>query len=435
LTTSRNFHTCTLLNNSNILICGGENNGGYVSSCEVFNVCFGFGTTGSPLFGCINTNVQLSAQTQPLINGVGSWSSTPAVVFSDATNLQATFSTTTASNITFQWSSPFCSASVNITAISPPTAQFPSSNITIPAGTSCAPYPLQVNPLGDTIGGSWTVPNGSVNPSTGLVTFFSWNASQIGTTFNISFTPQSVCTTPVILTVNLTNGTCVNCAGFIVTVPLYGCINSAVPVSATFDSPSGAGQWSSVNSSVVFANMSQNSEFTSSANGMVTIVWASVNCKVSRTVTIISPPIAVIPVLPQQLCGPFGSANVGARLFGDAIAGKWTVTPTMSGSFDNVIPAFTLFSWTQSGNVILQFTPDSVCNAPASLTIEIDPSCPQVLSREATIGIAVGATLGGLILIATGVLAAIWLYRVWNRRLVQFRKNDDVGMASSQYKF
>jgi hypothetical protein len=91
------------------------------------------------------------------------------------------------------------------------------------------------------------------------------------------------------------------------------------------------------------------------------------------------------------------------------------------GSVSNTISASTIFTWdsSQVGSMVnLSFTPNSVCGTPAYLLVDIARTCPIVLSKEARIGIAVGATLGGLILIAAGVLAAIWLYRVWNRRLV-----------------
>jgi hypothetical protein len=439
LTAARESHTATVLSTNNVLACGGIN-GVSQASCNVYDVCFGFGTAGTPPLGCVNTVIHLNAQNgQPLTNGVGLWASAPGLAFSNVTDPRATFAVTVASSFSVSWRSPFCSSSVNITTLAPPVAQFPSPQITIPAGKGCSQFTLKVILLGDATsgGGVWTVPAGSVSPPTGPITQFSWVPAQVGTTFNVSFTPNSVCNTPVNLTVTLTNDTCTNtCIGFTANVPANGCINTPVPISGTFDGVSGPGQWSSPGSSLVtIANPTPNSALTSNMNGTITIVWSSANCQVTKTVTIVSPPTAVIPPLSQQLCGPSGSANVGARLSGDAIFGTWTATPASTASFDNTVPAFTLFSWNQPGTYTLQFTPNSVCNAAATLTVQIDAQCPQVLSREATIGIGVGATLGGLILVAAGVLAAVKIYQAWNRRVVQFRDKDVPLAQSDYYKF
>jgi hypothetical protein len=150
--------------------------------------------------------------------------------------------------------------------------------------------------------------------------------------------------------------------------------------------------------------------------------------------TVVSPKVALFAQFTQTLCRATGSATLGVFLYGDAALnlGNWS---SDGGIFSPPNFLVTVFSWNRTGNVDITFTPNSVCNAPVSLTVQIDSTCLQVLSREATIGIVVGTTLGGLILIVAGVLAAIKLYQVWNRRLVQFRKNDDVAMSQSQYKF
>jgi hypothetical protein len=218
----------------------------------------------------------------------------------------------------------------------------------------------------------------------------------------------------------------------LVSIPENGCVSSIVPINAV----PGGGTWSCLNASVTFANNAMGSTtLTSTSAGSFSIVWTSGNCTIPKTITIVGPTVASIPMPTGSLCGPTGSVNIGADLSGDAIFGKWTVTPSVGGSFSNTVPAFTHFSWTQPGPFTLQFTPKSVCNTPAVLTVQIDPQCPQVLSRETTIGIGVGATLGGLILVAAGILAAVKIYQAWNRHVVQFRDKDVTLAQSDYYKF
>jgi hypothetical protein len=220
----------------------------------------------------------------------------------------------------------------------------------------------------------------------------------------------------------------------LVSIPGNGCVSSSVPITAV----PGSGTWSCSNASVTFANNGMGSTTLMSAlAGTFSILWtaSSGNCTIPKTIAIVGPTVASIPMPTGSLCGPAGSVNIGADLSGDAIFGKWTVTPSVGGSFSNTVPAFTHFSWTQPGTFTLQFTPNSVCNAPAVLTVQIDPQCPQVLSRETTIGIGVGATLGGLILVAAGILAAVKIYQAWNRHVVQFRDKDVPLAQSDYYKF
>lgn len=122
-----------------------------------------------------------------------------------------------------------------------------------------------------------------------------------------------------------------------------------------------------------------------------------------------------------------------ALLVGDARTGTWSSAP--AGSFQNPLSAGTVFNWTGGGSFTFSFMPDSVCSTPASMTVDLLESCPQLLSREATIGIGVGATLGGLTLVAVGVLAAVKIYQAWNRHIVQLRDKDVPLAQSDYYKF
>ena len=98
--------------------------------------------------------------------------------------------------------------------------------------------------------------------------------------------------------------------------------------------------------------------------------------------------------------------------------------------------AFVDFSWNASGTYLITFTPESVCIMPASLELHIPPNCPPApLSQEAVVGIAVGGTLGGLVLIAIAVFVAVKLLRAWNRNLVRVRQNDLAHSASEYYRF
>jgi hypothetical protein len=218
----------------------------------------------------------------------------------------------------------------------------------------------------------------------------------------------------------------------LVSIPDYGCVSSLVPVNAV----PGNGNWSCLNASVSFENYTTgNTTLTSTSAGNASITWTALsgNCTISKTITIVGPIVAQIPTPTGTMCGSTGSVYVVTELVGDALFGNWT---SNFGSFKNSKTSSTLFSWNQPGTVFIRFAPNSVCPTPANLSFVIAAECPpEPLSREATIGIAVGATLGSLILIAVGVVLAIWLYRVWNRSLVKFRSGNDVALSTSQYKF
>ncbi len=89
-----------------------------------------------------------------------------------------------------------------------------------------------------------------------------------------------------------------------------------------------------------------------------------------------------------------GSTTVSALLIGDARTGNWSFSSSLPGSFENQFSAATIFNWTGGGSFTFSFSPESVCPTPATRTVEVLASCPQTLSREATIRIAVGASLG-----------------------------------------
>jgi hypothetical protein len=81
--------------------------------------------------------------------------------------------------------------------------------------------------------------------------------------------------------------------------------------------------------------------------------------------------------------------------------------------------------------ITVTFTADHVCKTTATMSFVIAPTCPTNLSSGAIAGIAVGATLA----VVLGVMAAISLYRFWNRRVVQFRAKDVPLAQSDYYKF
>jgi hypothetical protein len=209
----------------------------------------------------------------------------------------------------------------------------------------------------------------------------------------------------------------------------YGCINSPLNVTAT---SLFTGTWSSPNSSVTFLAFNSSSlTFVSNVTGDVVINWSGTNCSISSVVRIIASPVARIAPFQQQPCG--GSVTVTALLVGDARTGTWSSAPL--GSFQNPLSAGTVFNWTGGGSFTFSFLPDSVCSTPASLTVDLLESCPQVISKEATLGIAVGATIGALALAAVGVLVAIKAYQAQNRNLVKFRDNEVPLLNKEYYKF
>jgi hypothetical protein len=200
---------------------------------------------------------------------------------------------------------------------------------------------------------------------------------------------------PVGQTSNAEASNCFGGACADVVVPDYGCVNAAVVVTAN----PGNGSWTSSNASVVtFAdNNSGSTSFSSALAGAVEITWiaASKNCSVSKNVSIIGPVVAAIPLPTGSLCGSAGGpVNIGANLIGGATNGNRT---SNFGAYKNSKSAFTVFTWSQSGTVQFEFAPNSACRTPATLSFDIAAQCPSPpLSREATIGVAVGATLGGL---------------------------------------
>jgi hypothetical protein len=131
-----------------------------------------------------------------------------------------------------------------------------------------------------------------------------------------------------------------------------------------------------------------------------------------------------------QFCGA-GPENVGVFLSGDASDGLWSAP---LGTFSSTKSALTQYRWTAPGIVLLTFTPSSVCIESASLTVQIAPLCPPPpLSAETVAEIAVGATIGGLILIAVGIVAAIIANRAWNRNRVKLRDIDASEMEKPDY--
>jgi hypothetical protein len=256
-------------------------------------------------------------------------------------------------------------------------------------------------------------------------TSFTWAAAQLGHQVVLKFTPASICQTSVVVSVAVPNST-TNCCS--IDVPTFGCVDQLIAISASsltsgLWSSSGSGSFGDMNHAVT--------TFTALVNGTFLLSFSSPSCNVSQIITIVSPPLAIIPSLLAPACG--SSVFLGASLKGGAVVGSWSAS---GGTFDNPTSAFTLFSWNVSGSVTVFFLPSSslICNAPANYTFTTLASCPTTLSTQAVIAIAVGATLGGLIFLAVGALAAIKLYQKWNRNLVKFRANQqDVRMP--EYKF
>jgi hypothetical protein len=135
-------------------------------------------------------------------------------------------------------------------------------------------------------------------------------------------------------------------------------------------------------------------------------------------------------------CGLTGSVVIGTQLTGDAFYGTWSGFEP--GTVDNTQSASTTFYWTPSQvgrDVVLVFEPTSVCVQTATITVRISSACPRVLSTAEVVGIAVGATVGGLILIILTTVVAMYAYRVWNRSRVNINADADTDIQHSYYKF
>jgi hypothetical protein len=217
--TPRNSYTATLLGSNNILMCGGFGFNGLLASCELFNICFGFGLV-LPMYSCFSSTIQLNAtEPQALISGFGKWLSLPNVPISDLNNPYATIVPIQNGAITLFWSSSLCSSSALITVLSPPTVSFSPLVLTLPSGLGCpSSVNLGVTPGVDVTGGTWSgYQPGSLSPQSPFSASFTWSSSQVGSTFNISFSPISVCTVPANVTVTISTSLCSTCPIFQVT--------------------------------------------------------------------------------------------------------------------------------------------------------------------------------------------------------------------------
>jgi hypothetical protein len=400
-----------------------------------------------PFFGCINSIIAMN-----VTDSAGSWS-TPnntIVTIVSPNSPSAQFVSTANGTVRLRWSSSTttgCIYDMSVTILSPPVATFASLTGNTTLCSSSGKVNLGVYLIGDAVQGNWSVfpPNGFFSPLHSALTVFTWNSSQ---TFNVSFVPFSVCSLPAYLSIVVAPSCLGTCATNGVTTsvltngqklsPWYGCVNSVVAISAT-DSTSG--YWSTPNIDVIIDNPNiMTTFFATSTSGTVFLVWTSVGvpgCVVNMTVDILSPPVATFAPLTsnEPLCSSSGQVNLGVYLVGDAVQGNWSVSPS-NGFFSPLHSALTVFSWNSSQAFNVSFVPFSVCGTPAFLAIAVASSCPaKALSSNEVVGIAVGATLGGLIFIAGGILVAIWLYRVWNRRLVKFRSGDVAMPTNSTYKF
>jgi hypothetical protein len=105
--------------------------------------------------------------------------------------------------------------------------------------------------------------------------------------------------------------------------------------------------------------------------------------------------------------------------------GTWSTLNTSVVIFQNATLPSTTLSCSVTGNVVVLWTSPTSIIYSRNLNIvgPIVASIP-VLNKKFLCGMS--------ILIVTGIVAAIWLYRVWNRRLVKFR-DDDVAIPKSEY--
>jgi hypothetical protein len=336
--------TMTNLADRNVLICGGMSSAAVVENrCELLsNVCYKFGFQ-LPQKICGNV-ASLSGQEGPN-SGPGSWSVIPssAGIFSNANSNSSSFTSSIYNvPVTLIWlSSTNCVVQNSVTFVSNPTAR-----VLVPFIVGCGVSAnVSVELSGDAVDGMWNgfLP-GSVSSGSSSSTSFSWASSQVGQNVPLTFSPASVCASVVVVTVQVpTSGSC--CA---ITLPSYGCVSQSIPITAASMS---SGAWSSnrTTDDGSFGNADQpKTTFTAAKNGTFLLSYSSVTCNKSGVIVIVSPPLAFIPPLLKPACG--GSVFLGAFLTGDAVVGQWSLASSQSsGSFVNPTAAFTLFTWTISG--------------------------------------------------------------------------------------
>ncbi len=200
LAVTRSFFTFEALNSTAALACGGTN-GQSLATCELWSSC-GSVTVSAPSFMCLNSATQLAGSSN-FPSGMGNWSVLSSSLgsgdFSNVSDPNAKFLPTRVGRVFFRWSL-FCNdiSSTMITAA--PTAKF-SSSVEIGCGISLR---LGVKLSGDASDGLWSgfLPGSVDNEKSAFVTF-TWSSSQVGTRVNLSFTPNSVCSTPAFVLIDI----------------------------------------------------------------------------------------------------------------------------------------------------------------------------------------------------------------------------------------
>jgi hypothetical protein len=188
--------------------------------------------------------------------------------------------------------------------------------------------------------------------------------------------------------------------------------------------------------------VSPNTSFLSANAGSFSVTWSSARCVVTQAVAIIPGPTAKFLQSSIPVCGMTGTTYLGVLLSGDALSGNWSSFPLATATiiFSNPSSAFTGVSWnlisssSQPLVVNISFVPDSACNEPLFISVEINAFCPVALTNAQIVGISVGSAMGGLLLIAGATIGTVYLYRWWNGSRVNIR-GDDEQMPTDIYKF
>jgi hypothetical protein len=439
----RIYFSATLLLNQNVLVCGGSNGSAYLSSCEEYDVVSGiWSSIGSMIVPReLHTATRMTNQDLVLLCGgdTGSFSWSSCEIFNVAKGLSTLISQAMSAARTMHTATLLNILSTDLILLCGGDFGSPINGGGISFQYSCDMYNSSSGTLAQTFGlktaravhTATTLLNGPLMVCGGLQDAVFLNTCEF-------YDTCEVCAVFFLFAQMLCTG-----IGFSAVVPPKSCGNVTEQLAATVSSQSGLGEWSVLPSvGFTFSNsFSPNTSFFSANAGSFSVTWSSARCFTTQAVTIIPGPTAKALQGAVTVCGTTGTTYLGVLLSGDALSGNWSAIPlaTVTIIFSNPNSAFTGVSWNIVSSssepliVNVSFVPDSACNAPLFISVEISAFCPVALTNAQIVGISVGSALGGLLLIAGATIGTVYLYRWWNGSRVNIQ-GDGVRMPTN-YKF